>query len=46
MLPALGEDLSGYAMTKGSLHFDIDTPLPKDLVAKLVDARMSELGFT
>ena len=46
VLPALGEDLSGYAMTKGSLHFDVDTPLPKDLVAKLVDARRRELGFT
>jgi uncharacterized protein YdhG (YjbR/CyaY superfamily) len=46
VLPALGEDLSSYAMTKGSLHFDVDTPLPKDLVAKLVDARMRELGFT
>ena len=45
VLSALGDDLSGYTMTKGSLHFDVDTPLPKDLVAKLVDARRRELGF-
>src|SRR6188474_330768 len=29
VLPALGEDLAGYTTTKGTLHFDVDTPLPK-----------------
>ena len=35
VLPALGDDLAGYEMTKGSLHFAIDKPLPKRLVEKL-----------
>src|SRR5437763_10528936 len=45
VLPALGDDVSRYEMTKVSLHFAIDKPLPKRLVNKLVTTRMRELGL-
>jgi uncharacterized protein YdhG (YjbR/CyaY superfamily) len=43
VLGHLGDELRGYAMTKSSLHFAIDRPLPKALVQKLIDARLEEI---
>ena len=43
VLSELGDDVAGYETSKGSLKFAIDTPLPVDLVAKLVAARLREL---
>jgi uncharacterized protein YdhG (YjbR/CyaY superfamily) len=37
------EDVSGYAVSKGALRFPVDQPLPDDLVATLVQARLAEL---
>ena len=45
VLPALRDDLARYEMTKGSLHFEIDRPLPKRLVRKLITTRMRQLGL-
>jgi uncharacterized protein YdhG (YjbR/CyaY superfamily) len=45
VFPALGDDLAGYDMTKGSLHFAIDTPLPKRLVKKLITTRLRQLDL-
>ena len=45
VLPALSDELAGYEMTKSSLHFPIDEPLPKRLVKKLVTARLEQLGI-
>jgi uncharacterized protein YdhG (YjbR/CyaY superfamily) len=45
VLAALDDDLTRYERTKGSLHFAIDKPLPKQLVRKLVTTRMRELGL-
>lgn len=45
VVSALGDELAGYETTKGSVKLGLDSPLPKDLVRKLVDARLSELGF-
>ncbi len=45
VLPALTTDLAGYEQTKSSLHFAKDTPLPDDLVARLVTTKMAELGL-
>ena len=45
VLPALGDDVASYERTKGSLHFEIDKPLPKRLVKKLVTTRMGQLGL-
>ena len=36
----LAEETHGYTQTKGSLHFAVDVPLPRDLVQCLVN------GFT
>src|SRR6202162_5713359 len=43
VLPALGEDLRSYSMTKGALHFAIEKPLPKNLVKKLIAIRLREV---
>jgi len=42
VLDELGDELAGYSMTKGSLHFAVDGPLPDDLVAKLVTVRLRQ----
>ncbi len=33
-------DLEGYVTTKSAVHFDLDRPVPTDLIKKLVRARM------
>lgn len=38
----LGDDLAGYTMSKGALHFPVDRPLPDPLVEKLVRVRMQQ----
>ena len=43
VVPALGDAVKGYTFTKGSLHFPIDRPLPKDLVGKLIATRLREI---
>ena len=42
VLRQLADDLAGYTMTKGSLHFPVNRPLPKAVVKKLIAARLSE----
>jgi uncharacterized protein YdhG (YjbR/CyaY superfamily) len=32
------EELAGYRVTKGTIHFSLDQPLPKALVTKMVKA--------
>jgi uncharacterized protein YdhG (YjbR/CyaY superfamily) len=43
VLDQLGDELSGYTMTKGSLHFPVDRPLPEALVRKLIEVRLAEV---
>lgn len=45
VLDDLGDELAGYTMTKGSLHFAVDEPLPDDLVAKLIASRLRQAGL-
>lgn len=45
VLSQLGDDLVGYASTQGSLHFALREPLPDDLVRKLVETRLRDLGL-
>ena len=45
VLSALGDELTGYEQTKGSLHFAVDEPLPDDLVRRLVEAKLALLGL-
>ncbi len=42
VLSQLPDELAGYEMTKSSLHFPIDEPLPKALVEKLISVRLAE----
>jgi uncharacterized protein YdhG (YjbR/CyaY superfamily) len=44
VLSQLAKELEGYAMTKSSLHFPADHPLPKALVKKLIAVRLVQLG--
>jgi uncharacterized protein YdhG (YjbR/CyaY superfamily) len=44
VLPALSDDLAPYEQTKSSLHFALDTPLPPDVVAKLIDVRRRQIA--
>jgi uncharacterized protein YdhG (YjbR/CyaY superfamily) len=43
VLSQLDEELRGYTRTKSSLHFSVDTPLPKPLVEKLIAVRLAEV---
>ncbi|HEU5426546.1 MAG TPA: DUF1801 domain-containing protein [Actinocrinis sp.] len=45
VLPALADDLADYRMTKGSLHFPVDQPLPRALVRKLIATRLLQAGI-
>jgi uncharacterized protein YdhG (YjbR/CyaY superfamily) len=42
VLGELAADLSGYTMTKGSLHFPVDQPLPRAVVERLIAVRLRE----
>lgn len=44
VLPALADAVEGYGGTKGSLHFPIDSPLPKPLVERLIAVRLREIS--
>jgi uncharacterized protein YdhG (YjbR/CyaY superfamily) len=44
VLRQLAADLDGYTMTKSSLHFPVDRPLPQALVKKLIAARLAEIA--
>ena len=43
VLSQLADELDGYAMTKSSLHFPVDRPLPKALVKKLIAVRLAQV---
>ena len=42
VLQQLAGELEGYTMTKGSLHFEVDRPLPKAVVDRLIAVRLRE----
>ena len=42
VLEQLGDELDGYEMTKSSLHFPVDRPLPRSLVEKLIATRLAQ----
>jgi uncharacterized protein YdhG (YjbR/CyaY superfamily) len=42
VLGPLADQLHGYEMTKSSLHFAVDRPLPDALVRQLIAARLAE----
>lgn len=44
VLAGMADQLTGYTYSKGALRFPPDQPLPQELVAALVAARLAELG--
>jgi uncharacterized protein YdhG (YjbR/CyaY superfamily) len=42
LLEELGEELSKYKGTKGSVHFPLDKPMPLDLITRIVKIRMRD----
>jgi uncharacterized protein YdhG (YjbR/CyaY superfamily) len=43
VLGRLEDRLEGYRMTKSSLHFPVDQPLPDSLVRQLIEVRLDEI---
>lgn len=43
VLGQLADELQGYTLTKSSLHFAVDRPLPKPLVKRLIAVRLAEV---
>ncbi len=39
----LGLDLSAYECTTGSIHFSVDTPIPDNLLRKIITARLQQI---
>jgi uncharacterized protein YdhG (YjbR/CyaY superfamily) len=46
VLSEIAADVTEYTTSKGALQFNVDTPLPRDLVLALVEARMREIDST
>jgi uncharacterized protein YdhG (YjbR/CyaY superfamily) len=46
VFPELASDLAGYRYSSGALQFPIDTPLPDELVERLVAVRLRQAGLT
>jgi uncharacterized protein YdhG (YjbR/CyaY superfamily) len=44
VLGRLADELDDYTITKSSLHFPVERPLPKALVKKLIAARLAEVS--
>jgi uncharacterized protein YdhG (YjbR/CyaY superfamily) len=42
VFPELAAELADYEMTKGALHFEVDRPLPAELVKALIDVRLRQ----
>ena len=42
VLDALAEELKEFRVSKGTLHFPLDKPLPASLVKKIVKARLAQ----
>lgn len=43
VFPELRSEIESYVVTKGSLHFPIDVPLPQSLVEQLMSVRISQV---
>ncbi|HXC19163.1 MAG TPA: DUF1801 domain-containing protein [Acidimicrobiales bacterium] len=42
VFPELQEELADYGKSTGALRFPIDQPLPKEIVAKLIEVRIAQ----
>jgi uncharacterized protein YdhG (YjbR/CyaY superfamily) len=46
VIEAFKEELTGYRVSKGTIHFGVNKPLPAALLKKMVKARLAELEGT
>ena len=44
VIEKLGEQLKAYTVSKGTIHFPIDKPLPSALLKRIIKARLREVG--
>lgn len=44
VIPAMSAELAGYRSTTGSLHFAIDTSLPRHVVERLIAIRLQQIN--
>ena len=44
VLASHADELTGYVVSKSSFQFAVDQPLPKELLTKLVRARIAEIS--
>jgi len=44
LIDKLGEELKAYAVSKGTIHFPTDKPLPSSLLIKIVKERLRDVG--
>jgi|SRR5580704_443980 uncharacterized protein YdhG (YjbR/CyaY superfamily) len=45
VLPSMAAELGGYEQTKSALHFPIDQPLDRPVIAALIATKMREVGL-
>lgn len=43
VIDQLSDELTGYSSTPGSLHFPLNEPLPDEVVARLIEVRLSQV---
>src|SRR5215475_8624435 len=44
VIEKLGKELKAYTVSKGTIHFSVDKPLPSALLKKIVKARLRDVG--
>jgi uncharacterized protein YdhG (YjbR/CyaY superfamily) len=45
VLSAVSAKTRGYTQTKSALHFPVDTPLPRELIRELIDAKRRQVDL-
>ncbi|MEI2733187.1 MAG: DUF1801 domain-containing protein [Dermatophilaceae bacterium] len=43
VISAVAADLAGFALSKGTIRFQVDAPVPDDVLARIVLARRAEI---
>lgn len=44
VVETVADRLAGYSLSKGTIRFTVDTPLPEDIIKAIVRTRLAELG--
>lgn len=44
VIEKLGEELKAYTVSKGTIHFPTDKPLPSALLKRIVSARLADIS--